>query len=67
MGLSEDRRDMLAIVEFITVLSCTLFSGAAIYINFVSIPLEWAEHGDRSNGLGSGYKRTTLCRPRWPS
>jgi uncharacterized membrane protein len=29
---------MVAVIEFIAVLSCTIFTGAAIYINFVEHP-----------------------------
>lgn len=29
---------MIAVIEFIAVLSCTLFTGAAVYINLVEHP-----------------------------
>ncbi len=54
---------MLAIVEFIAVLSCTLFSGAAIYINFVEHPARMgSDTKTAATAWAPSYKRATVMQ-----
>ena len=54
---------MLAIVEFIAVLSCTLFTGAAIYINFVEHPARMGCDTETAATVWApSYKRATFMQ-----
>ena len=54
---------MLAIVEFIAVLSCTLFTGAAIYINFVEHPARMGcDTKTAATVWAPSYKRATVMQ-----
>lgn len=54
---------MLAIVEFIAVLSCTLFTGAAIYINFVEHPARMgSDTKTAATAWAPSYKRATVMQ-----
>lgn len=54
---------MLAIVEFIAVLSCTLFTGAAIYINFVEHPARMGcDTKTAASVWAPSYKRATVMQ-----
>jgi hypothetical protein len=55
---------MLAIVEFIAVLSCTLFTGAAIYINFVEHPARMgSDTKTAAAAWAPSYKRDSCTSP----
>jgi Domain of unknown function (DUF1772) len=54
---------VLAIVEFIAVLSCTLFTGAAIYINFVEHPARMGcDTATAAIVWAPSYKRATVMQ-----
>ena len=54
---------MLTLVEFIAVLSCTVFAGAAIYINFVEHPVRMGcDTKTAATIWAPSYKRATLMQ-----
>ena len=54
---------MLAVVEFIAVLSCTLFAGAAVYINFVEHPARMGcDTKTAATVWAPSYKRATVMQ-----
>jgi hypothetical protein len=54
---------MIALVEFITVLSCTLFAGAAIYVNLVEHPARMAcDIKTAATVWAPSYKRATVMQ-----
>ena len=44
---------MLALAEFVAVLSCTMFTSAAVYIDLVEHPAHGLRHQDRGDGMGT--------------
>ena len=57
---------MLAVFQFLAVLCCTLFAGAAIYISLVEHPREWAATRKPLRRFGlQATKGPRLCRLRW--
>ena len=54
----------LGVVEFIATLSCTLFTGAAIYVNLVGYPARMGCETTSSTATGWGprFKRATLMQ-----
>src|SRR5258706_6535593 len=54
---------MIALVEFIAVLSCTLFAGAAIYVNLVEHPARMAcDTKTAATVWAPSYKRATAMQ-----
>ena len=54
---------MLAVVEFIAVLSCTLFAGAAVYINLVEHPARMCcDTKTAATVWAPSYKRATVMQ-----
>src|SRR5207245_9300099 len=54
---------MIALVEFIAVLSCTLFAGAAIYINLVEHPARMGcDTKVAATVWAPSYKRATVMQ-----
>src|SRR5258708_15896151 len=54
---------MLALVEFIAVLSCTLFAGAAIYVNLVEHPARMGcDTKTAATVWAPSYKRATVMQ-----
>lgn len=54
---------MVAIIEFIAVLSCTLFTGAAIYINLVEHPARMGcDTKTAATVWAPSYKRATVMQ-----
>src|SRR6266513_56545 len=54
---------MIALVEFIAVLSCTLFAGAAIYVNLVEHPARMGcDTKTAATVLAASYKRATCMQ-----
>jgi len=52
---------MIALVEFIAVLSCTLFAGAAIYVNLVEHPARMGcDTKTAATVWAPSYKRATV-------
>ena len=54
---------MIALVEFIAVLSCTLFAGAAIYVNLVEHPARMGcDTKTAATVWAPSYKRATVMQ-----
>src|SRR5438445_13499876 len=54
---------MIALVEFIAVLSCTLFAGAAIYVNLVEHPARMSLGTKTAATVWApSYKRATVMQ-----
>ena len=54
---------MIALVEFIAVLSCTLFAGAAIYVNLVEHPARMScDTKTAATVWAPSYKRATVMQ-----
>src|SRR5207249_7922184 len=54
---------MIALVEFIAVLSCTLFAGAAIYVNLVEHPARMGcDTRTAAMVWAPSYKRATVMQ-----
>jgi hypothetical protein len=54
---------MLTVIEFIAVLSCTIFTGAAIYINLVEHPARMGcDTKTAATVWAPSYKRATVMQ-----